>query len=106
MTDAIDVMMNALDRTEAALHNPVIDLAAEARKRRIASKIKFHHMVEVGDRVFISHSRQAGVIRDLLIITKDADAPDSTSYGKFLVELDSGLMVKEHPEHVQKSVRS
>jgi hypothetical protein len=34
MTDILDVMMNALDRTEAALAAPVIDLEVEKLKRQ------------------------------------------------------------------------
>jgi hypothetical protein len=106
MSDPFSVMMNALDRTEAALQAPVIDLAAEARRRRIADKIKFHHMVEVGDCVFVSHRRAAGVIEELIIRAKDEREPNSTSYGKFIVRLDDGQRVVEHPEHLTKSVRS
>jgi hypothetical protein len=105
MTTTFDVMMNALDRTEAALATPVIDLQMEARKRRMAHKIEFHHMVKVGDRVFISWRRATGVIEELLLKTADPGQPDARYYGVFRVRLDNGDVVEEHPEHLTKSPR-
>jgi hypothetical protein len=104
MTDMLDVMNKALDMTEAALATPVIDLEAEKRKRRMAEKLLFWHGVAVGDRVFISHRREAGKIIDLVMIEDQQYA--SRNFGKFRVLLDGGEEVIEHPEHLTKSVRS
>jgi hypothetical protein len=104
MADMLDVMNRALDMTEAALAAPVIDLEAENRKRRMADKLKFWHGVSVGDRVFISHRREAGKIIELITIENTQYA--SRNYAKFRVLLDSGEEVIEHPEHLTKSVRS
>jgi hypothetical protein len=104
MTDMLDVMNRALDMTEAALAAPVVDLEAEKRKRRMADKLKFWHGVSVGDRVFISHRREAGRIIELIMIESKQYA--SRNYAKFRILLDSGEEVIEHPEHLTKSARS
>ena len=104
MTSAFDVAMDALDRTEALFETPVIDLETEKRKRRMADKLLFWHGVAVGDRVFISHRREAGKIIELIMIEDQQYA--SRNFGKFRVLLDSGEEVIEHPEHLTKSVMS
>lgn len=65
----------------------------------LAKKIRFHHGVGVGNRVFIAYRRAAGVIEELLVRHPNPNG-SCAPHGVFRVRLDDGRLVEEFPDHL------